>query len=158
MKQITLEPIRTDDEADKLSGTFLTDDECKVVVDDYTKVLNEDGDVLGIYVPNAISLPHIKKAYDPLYKASQAIGSNRGIAQGRGRIVTPDNKMIAKLSDDGTRAFPLKKDGTFKKRWYIFQYQLRAPQWANLRVNQMPQGIHRIAPIRWHVQAHNGRA
>jgi len=120
MKTINLDPIRSDEDTAALSGTFLTDDECRILVSEETTVLNEKGEILLIYLPNRIPLAQIKAAYQPFKDGATKYGgaSNRGIAQGRGRIVSEDGVSVALLNQDGTRARPIKLDGTFSNTSY----------------------------------------
>lgn len=122
MKQITVDPIRTDDETRALQGTFLTDDECRVLVDDTCTVQDSEGVILAIYLANAIPKQHIVSAYKPFKQAATYGGDgNRGIAQGKGRIVDSKGRTLAILTKDGTRARPLKSDGVYSNTSYALR-------------------------------------
>lgn len=125
MKYLNLKPIKSDEEAAALAGTFLSEKDYQTLVrDESTTVYKEDGSPLFIYVKGAIPQSAIKAAYEPLKDAASAGGgSNRGIAQGRGRIVAKDGKIVALMTEDCTRARPLLDTGVFSNT----SYSLKSP-------------------------------
>jgi hypothetical protein len=125
VKQLQFEPVKNDAETEKLSGTFLQESDFHTLIrDESTTVLKEDGSPLLMYVKGAIPQSAIKAAYGPLKEAATMGGaSNRGVAQGKGRIISPNGKVLALFNEDAAKVNPLKSDGTFSKT----NYSIKAP-------------------------------
>lgn len=124
--QLKEENCLSDEETEKLKGTFLNDSHWNILCqDEDTTVLKPDGSVLLIYLRHVLPSDICTQAY-PSLREAWAQSQNRGIAAG---ILPADVKLahgnrVKKAAPgfiSGTRARPLKEDGTVSNTNYAQQ-------------------------------------
>ena len=113
MKELTLEPVLSDEAVKKLEGKFLDESYIKHLLDEDTIVYNEHKQPLAVFRKNCLPSNQAELAYHSL-KKSIGKTSNRGKAGGNfnfkvGDVV--DGSVVGKVLS-GNRFIPLKKDGT----------------------------------------------
>lgn len=128
MKEIYLkeEDCLTDEETEKLKGTFLDKSHYKLLVsNEDTKVYKPDGSVLFIYLKKILPASVCNDAF-PSLKEAWSQSQNRGLAAG----ILPEDpslrhgnrvKKAAPGFGSATRARPLKEDGTVSNTNYAQQ-------------------------------------
>ena len=130
MKEIYLkeEDCLSDEETDKYKASFLDNSHWNILCqDEDTKVYKPDGSVLLVFLRNILPASVCKNAFPSLRKA-WGMSQNRGMAAGllsddpesrRGNRV----KKAAPGYSTGTRARPLKLDGTVSNTSYAQQVE-----------------------------------
>lgn len=114
MKTLTVKPKLTDQQIKDLEGKFLDESYIDILLEEDTKVVDENGRPIAVFIKNVIPHNLAENAYYALRKAV-ALSNNRGQASGP---LPPELKIGDKIDGLtvgkilGNRFIPLKKDGT----------------------------------------------
>jgi len=114
MKTLTVKPKLTDQQIKDLEGKFLDESYIDILLEEDTKVVDENGKPIAVFIKNVIPHNLAENAYYALRKAV-ALSNNRGQASGP---LPPELKIGDKIDGltvgkiIGNRFIPLKKDGT----------------------------------------------
>lgn len=114
MKTLTVKPKLTDQQIKDLEGKFLDESYIDILLEEDTKVVDENGRPIAVFIKNVIPHNLAENAYYALRKAV-ALSNNRGQASGP---LPPELKIGDKIDGLtvgkilGNRYIPLKKDGT----------------------------------------------
>lgn len=111
VKQIRLESKLSDESADKLAGTFLTDESYGLVVTEDADVYKPDGTILLKFRKNCIPSSQCSSAY-PVFMKAAVPTDNRGLAAGP---ISPNKVHGNPIFKDDHRVSLLKRDGTVSK-------------------------------------------
>jgi hypothetical protein len=114
MKTLTVKPKLTDQQIKELEGKFLDESYIDILLEEDTKIVDENGRPIAVFIKNVIPHNLAENAYYALRKAV-ALSNNRGQASGP---LPPELKIGDKIDGLtvgkilGNRYIPLKKDGT----------------------------------------------
>jgi hypothetical protein len=114
MKTLTVKPKLTDQQIKDLEGKFLDESYIDILLEEDTKIVDENGRPIAVFIKNVIPHNLAENAYYALRKAV-ALSNNRGQASGP---LPPELKIGDKIDGLtvgkilGNRYIPLKKDGT----------------------------------------------
>ena len=114
MKTLTVKPKLTDQQIKELEGKFLDESYIDILLEEDTKVVDDNGRPIAVFIKNVIPHNLAENAYYALRKAV-ALSNNRGQASGP---LPPELKIGDKIDGLtvgkilGNRYIPLKKDGT----------------------------------------------
>jgi hypothetical protein len=115
MKTLTVKSKLSEEQIKDLEGQFLNESYIDIILEEDTKVVNEEGKPIAVFIKNVIPHNLAEDAYYALRKAV-AKSNNRGQAAGP---LPPELKVGDKLDGmtigkivGGNRFIPLKKDGT----------------------------------------------
>lgn len=122
MKTIQLKTELSDEEVDKLGGTFLNDIHYDLLVqNEDVKILKPDGTPLIVFRSKVLPANVCKAAF-PALRGAASGAMNRGMAggiiPGGDAVKIGGQRTFIKASDDATRAKPIKKDGTISNTSY----------------------------------------
>jgi len=114
MKTLTVKPKLTDQQIKELEGKFLDESYIDILLEENTRVVDDNGRPIAVFIKNVIPHNLAENAYYALRKAV-ALSNNRGQASGP---LPPELKIGDKIDGLtvgkilGNRYIPLKKDGT----------------------------------------------
>lgn len=107
--QIEEKNCLTEEETEKLTGTFLTEKDYSVLIDSDADVFKPNGELLLRYRRNVLPRADCLAAYPALRKAAVKQG-NRGAAAGKTELYQENETNVA--IQTGTRFFKQKQDGS----------------------------------------------
>jgi hypothetical protein len=104
VKELKIKPIMSEEEADSLMGTLLTESDCKFIVRDDADIYDdESGNCIAKFRRNVIPGSVQLQAYDALFKAA-TITDSRGTATGMDK------------ETEGVQKLRIRKDGSVSKQ------------------------------------------